>query len=68
MRLSIEFSLKIHEWADSTAPKVLADVFESLVGAMFLDSGYSLPIVWNFINSLLGDYISMLCTLIITFN
>ena len=66
MRISIEFSSKIDHWADSTAPKALADVFEALVGAMFLDSGYSLPIVWKFIESLLGDYISMFCILTMT--
>ncbi|CAF5033851.1 unnamed protein product, partial [Rotaria magnacalcarata] len=26
----------IDQWADSTAPKALADVFEALVGAIFL--------------------------------
>ncbi|CAF5043527.1 unnamed protein product, partial [Rotaria magnacalcarata] len=31
-------SKDLDQWADSTAPKALADVFEALVGAIFLDS------------------------------
>jgi hypothetical protein len=33
-------------------------VFEALVGAIFLDSGYSLDIVWEVIEPLLRQYIS----------
>ena len=28
-------------------PKVLGDVFEALFGAIFLDSGHNLPVVWS---------------------
>jgi dsRNA-specific ribonuclease len=44
-------------WADSTAPKMLADVFEALVGAIFVDSNYSLSRVWQVIEPLLQQYI-----------
>ncbi|CAF4933691.1 unnamed protein product, partial [Rotaria sp. Silwood1] len=37
-------SKDLDQWADSTAPKALADVFEALVGAIFLDSGNSLDV------------------------
>ena len=50
----------IDRWADPTAPKALADVFEALVGAIFLDSGYSLEAVWKIIEPLLRTYISMI--------
>ncbi|CAM4964802.1 unnamed protein product, partial [Rotaria socialis] len=48
----------IDAWADSTAPKALADVFEALIGAIFLDSGYSLETVWTIIEPLLRQYIT----------
>lgn len=44
-------------WADSTAPKMLADVFEALIGAIFVDSNYSLSRVWQVIEPLLREYI-----------
>lgn len=34
-------------------PKALGDVFEALIGAVFLDSGKSLPIVWKVIYRLM---------------
>ncbi|CAF1053013.1 unnamed protein product [Adineta ricciae] len=46
-----------NQWADSTAPKPLADVFEAMVGAIFLDCGYSLEIVWRVIEPLLRHFI-----------
>ncbi|CAF4697295.1 unnamed protein product [Rotaria sp. Silwood1] len=48
----------IDKWADSTAPKALADVFEALIGAIFLDSGYCLDTVWKIIEPLLRQYIN----------
>ncbi|CAF2739925.1 unnamed protein product [Rotaria sp. Silwood2] len=48
----------IDQWADSTAPKALADVFEALIGAIFLDSGYCLETVWKIIEPLLRQYIN----------
>ncbi|CAM4788781.1 unnamed protein product [Rotaria magnacalcarata] len=48
----------IDAWADSTAPKALADVLEALIGAIFLDSGYSLETVWTIIEPLLRQYIT----------
>ncbi|CAF2152130.1 unnamed protein product [Rotaria magnacalcarata] len=47
----------LDQWADSTAPKALADVFEALVGAIFLDSGNCLATVWRVIEPLLRKYI-----------
>lgn len=49
----------IEQWADPTAPKALADVFEALIGAIFLDSGYCLKTVWNIIEPLLRQYLGM---------
>jgi endoribonuclease Dicer len=34
-------------------PKVLGDIFESLIGAIFLDSGKNLQTVWSIIYSLM---------------
>lgn len=34
-------------------PKVIGDIFESIVGAVFLDSGLNLDTTWNFIYGLL---------------
>ncbi|CAF4379862.1 unnamed protein product [Rotaria sp. Silwood2] len=50
-------SKDLDQWADSTAPKALADVFEALVGAIFLDSGNSLAVVWRVIEPLLRKYL-----------
>ncbi|CAF2139709.1 unnamed protein product [Rotaria magnacalcarata] len=50
-------SKDLDQWADSTAPKALADVFEALVGAIFLDSGNCLETVWRVIEPLLRKYI-----------
>ncbi|CAF3158650.1 unnamed protein product [Rotaria sp. Silwood2] len=47
----------LDRWADSTAPKALADVFEALVGAIFIDSGNSLETVWQVIEPLLRKYL-----------
>lgn len=35
----------------------MADVFEALVGAIFIDSGYSLDTVWKVVHPLLRSYI-----------
>ncbi|CAF1330162.1 unnamed protein product [Adineta steineri] len=53
----------LDQWADTTAPKALADVFEALVGAVFLDSGNSLQTVWDVFEPLLRNYIdrSIVC-------
>ncbi|CAF1172745.1 unnamed protein product [Adineta ricciae] len=55
--MEVLLSTDINQWADSTAPKALADVFEALVGAIFLDSGYCLATVWQAIEPLLREYI-----------
>ncbi|CAF1034570.1 unnamed protein product [Rotaria sp. Silwood1] len=52
-------SKDIDRWADSTAPKALADVFEALMGAIFLDSGNCLDTVWQVVEPLLRRYIGM---------
>ncbi len=38
-------------------PKVLGDIFESLVGAVFLDSGMSLDAVWRVFYPLIREEI-----------
>ncbi|CAF3393836.1 unnamed protein product [Rotaria socialis] len=50
-------SKDLDQWADSTAPKALADVFEALVGAIFLDAGNCLETVWRVVEPLLRKYI-----------
>ena len=35
------------EVEDISPPKVLGDILESLAGAIFIDSGFSLESVWN---------------------
>ncbi|CAF1327083.1 unnamed protein product [Didymodactylos carnosus] len=47
----------ISSYADSRAPKALADVFEAIVGAIFFDSGNSLQIVWNVFEPFFRNYI-----------
>ena len=41
-------------------PKVLADIFESLVGAMFVDSGYDYPRVSGAVGNLMEDVLERL--------
>ncbi|CAF4362164.1 unnamed protein product [Rotaria sp. Silwood2] len=50
-------SKDLDRWANSTAPKALADVFEALVGAIFLDSGNCLETVWRVVEPLLRKYL-----------
>jgi dsRNA-specific ribonuclease len=38
----------IHYWADVREIKALADLVESLLGAVFVDSGFSMEATWNF--------------------
>ncbi|CAF1182266.1 unnamed protein product [Adineta steineri] len=56
--LDAKLAKDIDKWADLTAPKTFADVFEALVGAIFLDSGYCLDTVWKIIEPLLRQYIN----------
>ncbi|KAJ3087920.1 hypothetical protein HK102_009973 [Quaeritorhiza haematococci] len=43
-------------WMDEKpSPKAVADVYESIIGAVFLDSGLHLPTVWGFIKRTLWD-------------
>lgn len=39
------------------APKVLSDIFESLIGAVYLDSGKDLSKVWDVIYRLMHEQI-----------
>ncbi|UJR09291.1 hypothetical protein I4U23_013534 [Adineta vaga] len=55
--MDVQLSKDNDQWADSTAPKALADVFEALVGAIFLDSDKCLETVWQTIEPLLREYI-----------
>jgi len=49
----------IHQWTNSTAPKILADVFEALIAAIFFDANNSLEILWKVIEPFLGQFMSM---------
>ena len=42
------------------APKVLGDIFESVAGAVFLDSGMDLATTWVVYYRMIGPYISKL--------
>ena len=42
-----------------SAPKILADVFEALIAAIFLDSENSLTVVWKVIEPFFGKFMSM---------
>jgi len=46
-----EDECSLTEYVD--VPKVLGDLFESLIGAIYLDSGKSLTKVWEIIYSLM---------------
>lgn len=39
------------------APKILADVFEALAGAIFIDSGYNLKLLWKIYYNIMKDEI-----------
>ena len=41
------------------APKVLGDIFESVAGAVFLDSGMDLTTVWGVYYRMMQPYIGM---------
>ena len=43
---------------DIDVPKVLGDIFESVAGAIFLDSGMSFDAVWSIIHPLMINEIS----------
>lgn len=46
---------------DVEVPKALGDIFESLAGAIFLDSGMNLDVVWNVYYNLMKDTIEECC-------
>lgn len=48
-----------HSSRDIAAPKIIADVFEALIAAIFFDCGNSLEIVWKIIEPFLGKFLSM---------
>uniref|UniRef100_A0A0D9VNU3 Endoribonuclease Dicer homolog 1 n=1 Tax=Leersia perrieri TaxID=77586 RepID=A0A0D9VNU3_9ORYZ len=43
---------------DCKAPKVLGDIFESIAGAIFLDSGYDTSVVWKVFQPLLHPMVT----------
>jgi len=45
------------EAEDIEVPKALGDVFESVAGAIFLDSGMSLDAVWGVYHRIMKDEI-----------
>ena len=46
---------------DVEVPKALGDIFESLAGAIFLDSGLNLDVVWRVYYNLMKDTIEECC-------
>lgn len=46
---------------DINVPKVLGDIFESMVGAIFLDSDMSLDTVWRVFYPLIHGEIGVIC-------
>ena len=38
-------------------PKALGDIFESVAGAVYLDSGMSLDVVWRVFSRIMKPYI-----------
>lgn len=49
----------VAEYVD--VPKVLGDLFESLIGAIYLDNGKNLTKVWEIIYSLMHKEIGNIC-------
>jgi len=49
---------------DISPPKVLGDLLESLAGAIFIDSGFSLESVWSIFQPLFDQKIGMLSFLV----
>jgi len=45
----------VDDGGDIFTPEVLSDVFESVAGAIFLDSGYSLNEVWRVYSRLMDE-------------
>jgi dsRNA-specific ribonuclease len=50
---------------DYDTPKFLADIFESVAGAIFLDSGCSLSTVWNVYYKMFDPYFSKFFLIIV---
>lgn len=48
---------EIEEAEDVEVPKALGDLFESVAGAIFLDSGMSLDAVWRVYKRIMGPEI-----------
>ncbi|KAI0988605.1 hypothetical protein GJ496_003215, partial [Pomphorhynchus laevis] len=46
-------------WTCPEPPKVLADIFESIAGAIFFDSGHCLQTCWTVLTPLFGDLLSL---------
>lgn len=55
-----ECQMNLTEYVDF--PKALGDLFESLIGAIYLDSGKSLTKVWEIIYSLMHKEIGKIYT------
>ena len=51
-----EEECKISEYID--VPKILGDIFESVIGAIYLDSGKNLKVVWEIVYGLMHNEIS----------
>jgi dsRNA-specific ribonuclease len=46
-------TLPARKWFFVLRPQALADVFESVVGAVYVDTGYNLVAVWRFLSKLM---------------
>src|SRR4051812_32126490 len=46
---------------DVEVPKAMGDIFESIAGAVYLDCGMDLDIVWRVFHNLMGDVIEKCC-------
>lgn len=53
------------EVEDVEVPKALGDIFESIAGAIFLDSGMSLDAVWSVYHKIMKNEIGMILYLTI---
>ena len=53
---------------DLEVPKALGDIFESVAGAVYLDSGMSLDVVWRVFHRIMKPYIGKQSTDLFFFN
>ena len=54
------FFQNVHQQNNLIVPSAVLDVFDALIGSIFLDSNYSLRIVWDVFNYLFGQHFGSL--------